>query len=30
MLKTSISFVDAEVYVKNMKLDTKIYRKQTD
>ena len=28
--KTSISFLDTEVYIKNNKLYTKIYRKQTD
>ena len=28
--KTSISFLDTEVYIKNNELYTKIYRKQTD
>ena len=28
--KTSISFLDTEVYIKNNKFFTKIYRKQTD
>ena len=28
--KTSISFLDTEMYIKNNKLYTKIYRKQTD
>ena len=28
--KTSISFLDTDMYIKNKKLDTKIYRKQTN
>ena len=28
--KTSITFLDTEVYIKNNKLNTNIYRKQTD
>ena len=30
MSKTTISFLDTDMYIKNKKLYTKIYRKQTD